>query len=150
VSLPAAGWFPDPQDATRLRWWDGHVWGDATRPAPGRQEALARPVVAAPAGPSFSVRAPTGSVESRSWAYGTSVRRFCLFGFLSVVLAVASIIENPWGGLSVLAALFGVVGVVRPRGTGGWRVLGRSVSASAIVLAITTGIIAANELLHLF
>ena len=21
------GWYPDPQDPTRARWWDGHAWG---------------------------------------------------------------------------------------------------------------------------
>jgi len=25
-SLPAAGWYPDPADATRIRWWDGQTW----------------------------------------------------------------------------------------------------------------------------
>ena len=27
--LPPAGWYPDPSDATGLRWWDGAQWGMA-------------------------------------------------------------------------------------------------------------------------
>lgn len=26
ISLPAAGWYPDPADASRIRWWDGQTW----------------------------------------------------------------------------------------------------------------------------
>lgn len=29
-SLPPAGWYPDPQDPSRQRWWDGASWSDQT------------------------------------------------------------------------------------------------------------------------
>jgi len=31
---PPAGWYPDPSDNLRLRWWDGSTWGYQTRPLP--------------------------------------------------------------------------------------------------------------------
>jgi hypothetical protein len=32
MSAPA-GWYPNPEDATSLRWWDGAQWRDETAPA---------------------------------------------------------------------------------------------------------------------
>ncbi|MER7796595.1 DUF2510 domain-containing protein [Microbacterium sp. NPDC096154] len=31
---PVAGWYPDPQDAAMLRWWDGAQWSAQTQPLP--------------------------------------------------------------------------------------------------------------------
>ncbi|AMB59900.1 DUF2510 domain-containing protein [Microterricola viridarii] len=33
-TLPAAGWYADPQDAAQLRWWDGSQWTTHTSPVP--------------------------------------------------------------------------------------------------------------------
>ena len=147
MTLPAAGWFPDPQDAHRLRWWDGHAWGGATRVLPTRHEPVV-PVVVAPVGPSFSVEG--ASVRAGTWAAGGSVRRLGTAALVAVLLAVVSVVWNPVGSVSTLAALAGVVGVVRPGATGGWRVLWRSAAASALVVAVATGVVAASAQFHLF
>lgn len=31
--MPEAGWYADPQDSERLRFWDGHTWTEHTAPA---------------------------------------------------------------------------------------------------------------------
>ena len=31
---PAAGWYPDPESRTSLRWWDGLDWTNIRRPPP--------------------------------------------------------------------------------------------------------------------
>ena len=148
MTLPAAGWFPDPRDAARLRWWDGRAWGEGTRPLPTRHHAVT-PVVAAPTGPSFSVMTPPP--ERQTWAYGASTsRRLCAFAVSAAVLAIASLILDPWGAFSVLAVLAGTVGVVRPGATGRWRVLARSVAVSAIVVALGTGLVALSAATPLF
>jgi len=44
---PAQGWYTDPHDASKLRWWDGTGWTDHTHPPAG--EAAAQPAAAEPA-----------------------------------------------------------------------------------------------------
>jgi micrococcal nuclease len=42
VAAPAPGWFPDPFDPARLRWWDGRQWTTHLHAA-GRRPGLAAP-----------------------------------------------------------------------------------------------------------
>jgi hypothetical protein len=44
-----AGWYPDPQNAAIVRWWDGYRWTDAWHPAPGAAPAPPAPQASAPA-----------------------------------------------------------------------------------------------------
>jgi hypothetical protein len=44
MTLPVAGWYDDPADAQRLRWWTGTEWSDATehrRPEPPAAASVA-------------------------------------------------------------------------------------------------------------
>lgn len=41
VDAPPAGWYPDPQSRTRLRWWDGLDWTDIRRAPPSSAELTA-------------------------------------------------------------------------------------------------------------
>ena len=43
TSQPAAGWYPNPQDSTQSRWWDGEAWTDHTN-ATASSTALPVPV----------------------------------------------------------------------------------------------------------
>ncbi|WIB77042.1 DUF2510 domain-containing protein [Curtobacterium sp. MCPF17_002] len=148
MTLPAAGWFPDPQDASRLRWWDGRAWGAGTRVLPSRSEPVV-PVVVAPVGPSFSVQPSV--IRTASWASGGStVHRLSVFSTLAVLLAATSVVFNPWGLCSLGALFTGLFGMVHPSATGGWRVLARSASASALVVAVATAAVAGSVQFHLF
>ena len=33
MTVTPAGWYPDPQDASQLRYWDGQSWTDHTAPS---------------------------------------------------------------------------------------------------------------------
>ena len=40
VDAPPAGWYPDPESRTSLRWWDGLDWTDARRAPPSEAELI--------------------------------------------------------------------------------------------------------------
>lgn len=40
VDAPRAGWYPDPEERSNLRWWDGLDWSDARRAPPSQAELL--------------------------------------------------------------------------------------------------------------
>jgi hypothetical protein len=40
VDAPRAGWYPDPESRTELRWWDGLDWTDARRAPPSQAELM--------------------------------------------------------------------------------------------------------------
>jgi Protein of unknown function (DUF2510) len=41
ADAPRAGWYPDPNSRTSLRWWDGLDWTDVRRAPPSGAETLA-------------------------------------------------------------------------------------------------------------
>ncbi|MES1212241.1 MAG: DUF2510 domain-containing protein [Leifsonia sp.] len=47
LSVPAAGWYPDRNEANTLRWWDGQQWTDQTQTAAPAAVAFEQPVSAA-------------------------------------------------------------------------------------------------------
>ncbi len=40
AEAPAAGWYPDPENRARLRWWDGLDWTDIRRAVPSDAELI--------------------------------------------------------------------------------------------------------------
>jgi hypothetical protein len=48
-NAPAAAWYPDPEDATQLRYWDGQQWTEHRAPAQPQQPVQQEPT--APASP---------------------------------------------------------------------------------------------------
>lgn len=42
---PPAGWYPDPSDVRRRRWWDGVSWSSQTSPVPGAPGAQPQTLV---------------------------------------------------------------------------------------------------------
>jgi hypothetical protein len=53
---PRAGWYPDPEGGTRLRWWDGSDWADRYRLRP--QLLLEAQPVAPPVAPTPGANQP--------------------------------------------------------------------------------------------
>lgn len=44
AALPPEGWYPDPRDAAKSRWWDGSRWTDATRHGASEPATMPPPV----------------------------------------------------------------------------------------------------------
>ena len=68
ADAPTAGWYPDPEGGTRLRWWDGGDWTDDYRVRPTLHET-AGVTVAAPARTSTTTGAKPrlpGAAEDRA------------------------------------------------------------------------------------
>jgi hypothetical protein len=42
-NAPAAAWYPDPEDATQLRYWDGEQWTEHRAPAQPQQPVQQEP-----------------------------------------------------------------------------------------------------------
>lgn len=81
--LPPAGWYTDPYDAERLRWWDGEVWTERQWPT----------AVVVPR------REPTAL---EVWAE----KRRTPIAFAVVLVALVVLVVDPRNGWVVLMAIF--------------------------------------------
>jgi len=36
--MPPAGWYPDPENSTQIRWWDGTAWTSTSQPSITQQQ----------------------------------------------------------------------------------------------------------------
>lgn len=144
MTLPVAGWYDDPQDATRLRWWDGVRWG-AVAPEP-------KPVVQGATVPTWELPSrPPAPSEYRvvheeplrgrmaRVARDRATRAANPFGYAGLVLALVAFIFNLLAIPSILGVVFGAIGLARASQLTGQRVTGFGVSIAAIMLGLIAG-----------
>ena len=55
ADAPPAGWYPDPQGGSRLRWWDGTDWATDYRAPPTPSELHRRAAIVEPGQPAERV-----------------------------------------------------------------------------------------------
>ncbi|WP_104474673.1 DUF2510 domain-containing protein [Microterricola pindariensis] len=159
METPTAGWYPDPADATALRWWDGLGWTEYAKPgalaAPTAPAAPLAPAVPAPqqfpqysSMPASYATAP-GTLREQTIVYppaklsrteaDRAVRRNNGFGYAGLALALFGLIFNPLAIPSVLGIIFGSMGLVRARaleGQGVTKQTGLGFSIAALILGI--------------
>ena len=122
IAPRAPGWYPDPRGTSATRFWDGsewtqHVRGTGTRFAPPAAREAGEPGLVAPL-----VTLPRNGLATAA-----------------LVLGIASLVANLLLIPSILAVVFGVVGLVRAArfgGSGEGRAIGGILLGVGGVLAV--------------
>jgi hypothetical protein len=163
VTLPIAGWYPDPQGSTRSRWWDGARWGELA-PEPAMSPSVPQTpswthVAPAAAGPRFSAaavadvapRPPAPSavgMRSRNdtarplrgrkkWAADErAARAVNPIAYTGLLFAVIAAFFDPFAVFSVLAIVFGAIGLGRAGALQGARHTGFGLAMCAVVIGV--------------
>lgn len=89
MSNPPAGWYPDPQDANRQRYWDGNAWTEHTADATPQAAAGGTPTTGggAPLGQGLGASAP----DPWLWQSIVATLLCCLpAGVVGIIYAVKS------------------------------------------------------------
>ena len=113
-----AGWFPDPEDAGQLRYWDGAAWTDHRHPAEpaAAVEPTATPAPAATpqyayqptygAQPGYGAQPAQPAPYGAAPAYGPPQNVMALVG---MILAIAGTVVGLFLGFFAVAAIAGGV-----------------------------------------
>lgn len=132
MTAPDAGWYPDPADALRVRWWSGAAWTEHVRPHPERvvpvppspPATLAQS--ATPAQPAYKVPAtpitrPGAASAAAARPLGRAdrerqMRRNNPFAYTGLLLALIAFLINPFAIPSLLGTVFSAIGIARAAG----------------------------------
>lgn len=142
MSLPIAGWYQDPQDPNRTRWWDGVRWGQLA-PAPEIVPSFpSASVEQAPRPPAPSEYRPVSVSEpilrggKARAAKDRATRAANPFGWTGLVLALIAFILNVFAIPGILGLVFGAIGLARAGQLSGQRITGFGVSLAAVVVGV--------------
>ena len=124
VALPPAGWYFDPESSATMRWWSGEEWTEHQQPL-----ATASPTAQSQL---------TGRVARLENA--RQLRLSNAFAWLGLLVAGVSVIVNPLGIFSMIAVVFGSIGLARANRLrdGGTPVTGRGAAIAGLVVGLVT------------
>ena len=106
-SLPPAGYYPDPDEPGRQRWWDGHDWATSptgtVRTAPPPIEA--RPLVRT------NQYAMASLVLSLAWIFFIGSILGVIFGHLAMARIRSSEGRETGRGSAMIGLIVGYIGI---------------------------------------
>ncbi|WP_066516959.1 DUF2510 domain-containing protein [Curtobacterium ammoniigenes] len=167
-SVPGAGWYPDPQNPAQQRWWNGTTWTNdlhgAVAPSP---TPAAAPLWASqadhqwvstggpvnggyPPPPSSAVAPPWNQTAPpfdrrahKRWKAEQyrETRRRNMYGYLGCVFGLLAFIVDFVAIPSVLAVVFGSIGIATANGLGGGKGSGMGWSIWGLVLGLASAVI---------
>lgn len=147
MTLPAAGWYRDPEDSALLRWWTGSDWSSQRRaaesvapPANGYgvgARASAPPAyvpMATPVSPTRYATKPTRKEKDRE------IRRSNSMAYTGLVLALVSCLLNPLAIPSILGIIFSAIGIAKAGELegAGRSLTGRGTAIAGLIVSIAT------------
>jgi hypothetical protein len=111
MTLPVAGWYDDPAGSERLRWWTGTEWGEARDRRDVPEAPVEHPL---PYGPASTTASPVPVPAPAPAPAGfRQLWRNNPLAFVGALLGLVAVLIDTFGGVAVLALIFGVRGVVR-------------------------------------
>ncbi|QOD92780.1 DUF2510 domain-containing protein [Chryseoglobus sp. 28M-23] len=116
-TLPVSGWYEDPEDGTRERWWNGSKWTDLRREKP-----LPPPTVP-------DHRGSSAPASSNPWA------------IVGIVMGFVSLLYNPVLIPSTLGIVFSALGIARANSLG--EATGQRVQFPTAVVGLTLSLVGA-------
>ena len=100
ASAPGPGWYPDPNDPTTNRYWDGAKWTDSRAPRAATTQSKT------------SGMAIASLVLGLVWAYGIGSILAIVFGFIAKKNIREAGGMETGGGMATAGIVLGIIGVV--------------------------------------
>jgi hypothetical protein len=138
MTVPAPGWYIDPEDARHMRWWTGESWTEHKSPNPNHlPQPLDPSATYVPFANNLGQSATAGPTKLTRAEKDRQVRRNNSFAYTGCVLALIAFLVNPFAILSILGIVFSAIGLAKSNDLEGrQRVTGRGTAIGGLILGL--------------
>jgi hypothetical protein len=143
MTVPAAGWYIDPEDASHLRWWSGESWTEHKSPNPQHSQAVTPAAIEVQEPAYVPMASYYGAAASSEGAKLTrrekdrQIRRNNSLAYTGCVLSLVAFLINPFAIVSILGIVFSAIGLAKSHDLEGrQKVTGRGTAIAGIILGL--------------